>query len=83
MAKFMGLALAMNPAGFLLVAPLGILAVAWLKNAGLAGGIVVGGTVLFSTLVYHDMPTFILIAGAGIAVWARSRMQAHFVEGRS
>ncbi|PZC48287.1 MAG: Phospholipid biosynthesis protein PlsY, probable glycerol-3-phosphate acyltransferase [Chloroflexi bacterium] len=82
LAKFMGLALAMNPAGFMLVAPLGILAVAWLKNPGLAGGIVVAGTVLFSTLIYHDVPTLVLIAGAGITVWARSRMQARFVEGR-
>ena len=82
LAKFMGLALGMNPAGFMLVAPLGVLAIAWTRNPALAGGIVVTGTALFSTFVYHDMPTLVLIAVAGFAVWARSRMHAHFVEPR-
>lgn len=82
LAKFMGMALAMNPAGFMLVAPLGFVAVFRLKSPAVAGGIVVAGTTLFSTLVYHDMPTMVLIAAAGFVVWARSRMQVHFVEGR-
>ena len=75
LAKAMGVMLAINPIGFFLGSPLGILVVRRFHNAGWAGGIVAGFVLLFSALVYRDVVGTAIVATVGILVALRSLVQ--------
>lgn len=75
LAKGTGVAMGINPLGFLLALPLGLLVLGRLRDAGWAGGLVFGVVLLISAFVSGDVVGAGSIAGVGALVFLRSRLQ--------
>ncbi len=75
LAKAMGAAMAINPAGFFIGAPLGILIVWKFHNPGWGGGVVMGITALASALLYGDLAGLGNVLLLSALVFLRSRVQ--------
>ncbi len=75
LAKGMGAAMGINPAGFFVGAPVGILLLVRFRNSALAGGTVIVISGLFSILVYRDLAGAGIMALVGLLVFLRARFQ--------
>ena len=75
LAKSTGAVMGINPLGFFIGAPVGLLIIWRLHNPGWAGGMLIGVTLLISIVVFRDVVGASGIVAFALLVFLRSKIQ--------
>jgi glycerol-3-phosphate acyltransferase PlsY len=80
LAKGLGVTMGINPVGFFVAAPLGLVLIYITRNLAIGGSTVMVITALFSLAVFRDVLALVTIVIVGVLMFTRAKLQYRFMK---